>query len=117
MHSQIFAKRRIFLIDKYSTMSKSLTAPEVKQIEATEPKSSKKLFDQYLHQKYTLQQLADNNGMKLHQIQKYSRSYKYVARRKYYQNLKKGKHHNYYNKLHGECHHTSNYNFCIQDIF
>lgn len=69
-------------------MSNSLTQLEIEQIEAEEPIESKKLFEQYLHEKCTLQQLADNNNMKLYHVRQYSRTYKYVARRKYHSMLK-----------------------------
>ncbi len=65
-------------------MSISLTTEQVKQIEVNEPKQSKELFQQYLHKHYTLKQLAEHTGMKLHHVQKYSKLYQYVARKKYY---------------------------------
>lgn len=85
-----------------------LTPEEVQQIEAAEPKQSKKLFNQYIYEKYTLKQLAESNGMKLHQIQKYSKRYKYVARKKFYsQNRNSFNHHkntmDFYFKICPEC--------------
>lgn len=69
-------------------MSISLTQYEVKQIEADEPKTSQRLFKEYLEKNISLTKLAENNGIKIHQIKSYSKLYKYVARKKYYQNLK-----------------------------